>query len=1105
MNEFDLGTAKPMGEELDDGGKDEGFDLGSAKPAGIDVANPNGNPPPDDTFLGTLRNPWELWTKESLPAHAISAYQKGVFDKPIGELVHNAGEAVKDFSASELWDAAKKHPGKFAGELVNSVVADPYLLLAPMGLGGKLAESLGAVGLKVGQTAGKLAGTAGRIAEAGVAGAALEAPISAAKQLDEAGFIDPAKFAQDTGMGGAFAAATVGILHLAGMMGKTRPADIAANVQEKMAEGANPLRATEEALRESGLSGKKARELTDALEPYRDENALEAAAAKERIAMGEAQPGTEPSALAAREEFLNAKRSLTPSQAKDLADIKHYREILPELDVDPAVADVMTPKEAQAIIEERVPDAPLETFVKAEAPKVLEEGKIGPEFHQRGFMDPTLAKYAGLTLTGAAIGGYLADDKAKGAALGAALFLGGPVAARAAMKIAGAGVERVKTSALAQKVSSVLEKRNPEITGQVDNILRGHEGTVATGGLEGMRIKHAIKSLVPDEARRAELIHAIQEGRVADLAPNERAAAEAYQKQMAELGDWAQKEGVLDDLISDGTYVTQLWEDGAKAQGLFNAAGDASRFAEDRLIPSYKMGMDLGLKPKTLDLGEIAEIYGKSISKSVANKNLLETLGSETLADGKRAVVSAGEWVNMTPKDRAAYSDFVPVNHPQLFGAKVHPELAPSLSHFFHSTEIPAYVRAAAAISAVAKRGIFMLSGFHVKSLADEALGISLGLLDKNAIAKIPSMYKMIKEGKAGDFASQMVRDGLKIEPHSGVDMDNDIFRSIAKSTEAIARDLPIPGAHLPIKALNELDKGIQFATWEYFHPAVKMSVASSMMEKALLSGDSRAPQVIRREIAGVVNDLFGGINWRQTADGVENKLLSSIAHSLANPNGLRILRILMTAPDWSVATLRAGVKGAKSTIKGVTGQKLKLEEKMYMRAFLGNAVAYATIAEGLNLAFSGHHFWENKDPTYVDMGDGRKLQLNKHFMEPIHDLMDPANAIVNKAGYLPKEIAEQIFSKEYLTAKRGEKGRTFVGPEMKHPSIPGRIGHAVKGMVPIPLQQSDIGPAISGSMGLPIYGKTDRQKRIEKREKEVEQRQQSRERELTKRREKRR
>ena len=1099
---------------------------------------PSAEPPKDEGFFSTLKNPLTLWTEESMPARLVSAYKKGVFDKPVGELVHGAADAVKDFSVSELWEAAKKNPGKMAGELVNAVVADPYLLLAPMGLGGRLAASVGVKGLS---TAGRLGQVAGRVVEGGLVGGAIEAPISAAEQLDERGFIDPAKLSQDMGVSAAMGAAMSGVLSLGAGMAKSRPQELADAVKAKLEEGTNSLRATEEVLRERGVSGKKARELTDALEPYRDEPALEAAAAKERIASGEAKEvGTEPSALAAREEFLNAKRTLTPSQMKELEDIKLYREVLPELDVSPEVADAMTPSAAKRYVDARLPEAPMETFAKVEGRRALEGGNIDPKlaaglalgggalaaipllpeekrgqalaglglgaaalalggkglrrggragvdavermfeespakakqvvqraWKERGVMDPEMSKYIGLTMGGAAIGGYLSDDKANGAALGAALGLGGPMALRAAKRIAGDGIERIKASAVGQKVSGALEKRNPEIARTVDDMLSTHEGTVASGGLEAMRTKHAIKTLVPDEARRSELIHAIQEGRVADLPANERSAAETYQKVMAELGDWAQKEGVLDALIDDGTYVTQLWKDGEKAKALFSGGSGKSGFAEDRLIPSYKKGIELGLEPKTLDLAEIADIYSKSISKTVANKKLLERIAGEVLPDGRPAAVP----------NEGAPLDYVPVNHPQLFGARVHPELAPALSHFFYSNEIPAYVRAASAVSAVAKRGLFSLSGFHLKSLLDVSLGLAAGLMTPKTLTKIPTMYRMLKEGRMGDFADQMVRAGLKIDPHSGIDMDNDIFRGIAKSAEAIAKDLPIPGAHLPVKALRKLDEGIQFALWEYMHPAMKLSAASAMFEKALLSGDSRAPQVIQREIAQATNDLFGGVNWRHVANGVQNKFLNEMANSVTNPQGLRVQRIALLAPDWTIATARAGYKGLGAIGKKLTGQPLNVREQMYARAFLGGALMYATIADGLNMAMSGHHFWENADPTYVDMGDGRKLQLSKHFMEPFHWLMDPGKAALNKMGYVPKEALEQMTGKEFLT--------TSGGPPMADKSLPGRIWHAMKGMAPIGTQQPSVGAATAGAIGLPIYGKTKAEERRAKRERE--------------------
>src|SRR6266446_1638262 len=161
---------------------------------------------PPKSFTDTLKNPMELMKDESIPAHLYNAYQKGTFNKPLGELISSASEAVKDFSLKQLWELAKERPGEFAGELVNSIVADPELLLAPIGLGGKIA--------KVMSFAGAPGRIAGRAVETGLVGGTMAAAGSIAQQLDEDGAVLPGQVMRDFGVGAAFGAALGTAVHL---------------------------------------------------------------------------------------------------------------------------------------------------------------------------------------------------------------------------------------------------------------------------------------------------------------------------------------------------------------------------------------------------------------------------------------------------------------------------------------------------------------------------------------------------------------------------------------------------------------------------------------------------------------------------------------------------------------------------------------------------------------------------------------------------------------------------------------------------------------------------------------------------------------------------
>ncbi len=1035
------------------------------------------------------------WTTESLPAHLLSAYKKGVFNQPLSEIIKLGKDYVggvwDNFHPADLFKQAAADPKQFAAGLIDAVSNDPELLLAGAGLGGGLTRA----GAKLG-AAGELAGAA---AETGIAGGLVGTPLSAAQQLDEQGFIDPRKIATDFGTNATLGAALGGVLKLASLRSGASTPEITAAAQEFTAQGDSIAQAFRKAAEDAGVSTEDAAHMADALEqpteateeqPYRNEAADEAAAAKERIASGQATVGEEPSSLAARADFLDRKTTLTPSQARELQDIRTYQQVLPELGVEPQQAAAMSPSEAKAWVEHQLPEAPLDTAAKAEAPK-LTAGELPQGMRERGMLDSDMARWAALTLGGAAIGGYLSDDKAEGALLGAAAALGGTLALKAGKRIVDSGVG--KLAAVKAKWDSF--KRDPAQAKQIDDILSAHQATISSAGLATDRLAYMLTKLVPDVARRSELIHAIQEGRVRELQGNERTAAELFQHEMASFGDMGQKAGVLDDLISDGSYVTQLWENEVGAKTYYSSMRGSSRFAEDRLIPSYKKGMELGLKPRTLDLAEIARIYGTSLGKAIGNKRILETLKVSK-------VVGSDTHVIMPVKDAPA--DYVGINHPQLMGYRVAPEMAPSLSFLFHSNNIPAWLASTTAISSAAKQGLLSLSGFHAKSLLEVGAGIALGLGSPKTLTRIPAMFKQLKQGKAGDFADQAVQAGLKIDAH-GFDMDTHIAERVANKVVSTVERVPLAGklAALPIKGVTAAAKGMNYFLWEYLHPSIKLATANVAFTKAMEHEAAqaikdpaykvRSPKQVMQEVATTTNDLFGGLDWRKVSGEIENRFLHQQVASLTNPEGLRLLRVGLLAPDWLASTIRAGYKGGKSTLKSlIPGTKLTVAEDLYRRYFLGGAVLTATVMEGLQQALTGTHFWDNEDPTTVVTADGRKVQVAKHYTEIFHWLRDPAATAVNKLGYVPKELIAQVANKQYVSTKGSPSmgQRKNAEGKLLPPSIGERLTHAVEGMLPIGAQnilEDKYTEALSGTLGVPIHGKTYEEIAAAKRKRAIE------------------
>lgn len=185
-------------------------------------------------FINNLENPLKLLLDDSLPANVASYYAnlpelaRAKFDEARRfsqqeNIVANPGKfpAVsvqaaqraieeraekQDPKISEIWQglkqAAKEDPGKFGATFVNAMMADPYMLAAPIGMGVKpiqAAKTLATGASKV----GKVAQVADKILDAGATAGILNAGITAGEGLANAGEINKKDVAFSAAMGAA--------------------------------------------------------------------------------------------------------------------------------------------------------------------------------------------------------------------------------------------------------------------------------------------------------------------------------------------------------------------------------------------------------------------------------------------------------------------------------------------------------------------------------------------------------------------------------------------------------------------------------------------------------------------------------------------------------------------------------------------------------------------------------------------------------------------------------------------------------------------------------------------------------------------------------------
>ena len=1039
---------------------------------------------------------FQLWTTESLPARLVSATQKGVFKQELGSLVREVGDNVKSFDVGEIWEAAKANPGAFAFELFKSVATDPWLVVAPVGLGGRVAGALG--------KAGRVAAVAGRAVETGAVGAGMSALIGVGQQLDEEGYIDPRVVGRDLGIG-AFLGAIIGTaVHLGSDLTKVPSRSIYEDLRKRLVTGkGSPTDALQAALEAAGVPAGKARAIREAADLAVKQPAVaEKAAAVERVRLGQITPEEE-------RRVLLGKKALSPREAERLDELQRVEatrkgaferdEVVQEREAAQERVrkgeieneeklhgllnkDTLTPSEvveAQALRNridvEATSRAEAARQFNAVSPSELRgwfSGRTGitdPKemlasvesaarsrvlsslpMSQKGIVDPAFAKYLAMVTVAGAAGGYLDDDELRGAAIGSGLVL--------AALAGGAGLRALDRSL------SKMSFGPRDTRFRIDDMRRKWHGDIQIPGRH-LEIETSLLRKALPTARRKELGYFIEAEAgdpltAKDLALGPKTEAERlyvdyFRALSAKLGKAATEttdlngKPLLQNLVQEGGYITHLYGagKGERARSFFSNMSPKFRFALSRAYPKLRAAEAAGLTPLTTDGAETLRIYGKSLIRSIANVNFLKSLREGTTPEGQKLLMTSAK----------APDGYVTINHPQLQGWKVHPDIEPTLKFMFSLDEPNAISQAMLAASVLAKASLFSFSLFHDMSLVQALLGASrLMRTGPKSWARLGEAHRQLfKDPRYGDLVDTALGSGgVIIDHHGGIENAgalHDMLLSVGNFADRYTAGI----AGKPIHFANAVNDKLNAFLWGYLHPVIKISTFMAEYERGLKAqalvaergGVPLPPEKVARQVGNAVNDIFGGQNWLDIAEGVKNRYGREIALALFSPAGRRAMQIALLAPDWTFATFRSGVKA----LPGITEPEIAAMHRSYI---LSSALMYLTVGDALNYHFSGHHVWENKDPTYIDLGDGRKMQLNKHFMELAHWLQHPGQTLRNKLGFLPK-VAIIATDNTKTTEQKAKDIARMAVPISGSALVQGESGEE----------------AIAGFVGTPIYG----------------------------------
>jgi hypothetical protein len=477
-------------------------------------------------------------------------------------------------------------------------------------------------------------------------------------------------------------------------------------------------------------------------------------------------------------------------------------------------------------------------------------------------------------------------------------------------------------------------------------------------------------------------------------------------------------------------------------------------------------GTDLRLKTK--DIAEVADIYYEAMTRTIENQKLINGL--------KRAIDSEGRPANWLTTERQY--GYVQLSNPQLLPYYVHPDVAPALKFVFDSRNHGDIINGLVSVNRVVKRINVFGSFFHAKSLL-EAYALAGGnLFTFKKVAK--EVIKQYHEAGLGSEVDLLIREGgLRVE--IAEDISVGALQQVGQLADAYVEKVTghkMGGGEKVLGGLENFQKEtFDKVTWGYIHPAVKLGTALRLMEEYKLGkkGKGIPEDVYRKGVASHVNDTFGGLDWYKVVTEAKTEAGRKLLMWGLKPSARDYLGVALFAPDWTLSTVRAVTKALPGGAKNPANALLA---RQYV---LRTAALYAGFMVPLNYVLSGHFPWEDeqKDPTRIDLGDGRTLQAVKHSMEFAEWVRDPWKTFSNKMGAFPRTFTALQYGKQYP----------------KGPDIEGsRMGYVTSQFAPFTARafQGDTEPessakrALLGMLSLSIYGTSEEEKEYAKEQRQL-------------------
>ena len=455
------------------------------------------------------------------------------------------------------------------------------------------------------------------------------------------------------------------------------------------------------------------------------------------------------------------------------------------------------------------------------------------------------------------------------------------------------------------------------------------------------------------------------------------------------------------------------------------------QFGKRGMFGDINRGLQKGykIKPEYEDPVELIKIYTHAAGKALATRALISNLERSNIG-GKPLLVRN---IKTTPIGQD-YVKFDHPYFENKFGMPhIHKGMEKSLRMVFDAKDEQALMGALFTTNLMMKRLAVGFSFFHAGALVESMIFAghklkSIGRVIKPYNTKelqsfidnpakyrteFPHALEVLERNGYKDVIQFGRGSGLQISTPEDVGFDRFYYNFSGLQRTSVDKFWKRHFGVSPAEKVEKVFKWFDKITWDRVFTHAKLNTFLTALNKTVQSGDTQA--VIHRKAqraAQFANDAFGGQDWATVANKIQTPWLKSMMQTSFRPGSRGYMQLLMFAPDWTISNLRIIAKSLPAFEKDPNLRRL------YQYYFLRAAVIYAAAGSALNYAFSGKSLLENTDPTRIDLGNGEVLTFSKQLMEPFHWITAPQSTGLKKIGSLPRTTIEVLTNKKYLTTK---------------------------------------------------------------------------------------